>query len=41
MNQVVLMGRLTKEPTINGEGDKKVARFTLAVDRRFKKEGAR
>jgi single-strand DNA-binding protein len=33
------MGRLTKEPTINGEGDKKVARFTLAVDRRFKKEG--
>jgi len=39
MNQVVLMGRLTKEPTINGEGDKKVARFTLAVDRRFKKEG--
>ena len=39
MNQVVLMGRLTKDVSINGEGDKKVARFTLAVDRRFKKEG--
>lgn len=38
MNQVVLMGRLTKEVTVNGDGDKKVAKFTLAVDRRFKKD---
>ena len=39
MNQAILMGRLTKEVSINGDGDHKVAKFTLAVDRRFKKEG--
>lgn len=33
MNQVVLIGRLTKEPDIR-KGDTNVARYTLAVDRR-------
>lgn len=42
MNKVVLIGRLTKEPDIRcsqGPEAKAVARFKLAVDRRFKKEG--
>lgn len=40
MNKVLLMGRLTKDPETRGEGDKKAAKFTLAVDRKFKKEGS-
>ena len=36
MNKVVLMGRLTKEPDVRNTS---VARFTLAVDRRFKRDG--
>ena len=43
MNKVILMGRSTRDPNIstaNGETMTTVARFTLAVDRRFsKKEG--
>ena len=43
MNKVVLMGRLTRDPDIrysNGETATAVARFTLAVDRRFgRKDG--
>lgn len=39
MNKVILMGRLTKDPDMRGEGTGLVARYTLAVDRRFKKEG--
>ena len=35
MNKVVLIGRLTREP----DKKEKVTRFTLAVDRRFKKDG--
>ena len=40
MNKVVLMGRLTRNPEIrysNGQGGEQlcIARFTLAVDRRF------
>lgn len=41
MNKVVLIGRLTKDPQLRftpGTG-KAVASFTLAVDRRYKKEG--
>lgn len=35
-NIVILMGRLTKDPDImRGEGTSLVARYTLAVDRRF------
>ena len=38
MNKVVLMGRLTRDPDIRytqGENSMCVARYTLAVDRRF------
>jgi single-strand DNA-binding protein len=41
MNKVILIGRLTKDPQLrftSGTG-KAVASFTLAVDRRYKKEG--
>ena len=37
MNKVILMGRLTRDPSIK-EGEMAVARYTLAVDRRGKKE---
>ena len=42
MNKVVLMGRLTKDPDIRyttGANSMAVASYTLAVDRRFKREG--
>lgn len=42
MNRVILSGRLTRDADIRysqGENTTAVARFTLAVDRRFKKEG--
>ena len=42
MNKVVLMGRLTRDPDIrysSGENSTAVARFTLAVGRRFKRDG--
>ena len=38
MNKVILMGRLTRDPEVRysqGENATAVARFTLAVDRRF------
>lgn len=41
MNKVILMGRLTKEPEVrysSGENVMAIARYTLAVDRRMKKE---
>lgn len=42
MNNVALMGRLTAAPEVRytpGENSIAIARYTLAVDRRFKKEG--
>ena len=36
MNKVILMGRLTKDPDLRGEGNNLIARYSLAVDRRFK-----
>lgn len=42
MNKVALIGRLTRDPDIRrtqGENSMTVARYTLAVDRRYKKEG--
>lgn len=42
MNIVVLMGRLTRDPEIRfsqGENAMAIARFTLAVDKNFKKKG--
>lgn len=41
MNKVILMGRLTKDPVVRySEGEKSmaVARYTLAVDKRFKRD---
>jgi single-strand DNA-binding protein len=43
MNKVVLMGRLTREPDVRysqGESPMAIARYTLAVDRRFRREGS-
>lgn len=37
MNKVVLMGRLTKDPTMQRSNDMPIARYTLAVDRRRSK----
>lgn len=42
MNNVTLIGRLTRDPDIRytqGENSTCVARYTLAVDRRFKRDG--
>lgn len=42
MNKVILIGRLTRDPEIRysqGENSMAVARFTLAVDRRFARAG--
>lgn len=41
MNKVILIGRLTKNVDVRTVGEKftKVARYTLAVDREFKREG--
>ena len=39
MNKVILMGRLTRDPEVRysqGENGSAVARFSLAVDRRFR-----
>lgn len=41
MNKVILLGRLTKEPTLRytgGPDSMAVARFTLAINRRVKRE---
>ena len=41
MNKVILMGRLTRDPDVKytaGDNPMAIARYTLAVDRRFKKE---
>lgn len=42
MNKVILMGRLTRDPEVRysqGEGSLAIARYTIAVDRRFKRDG--
>ena len=42
MNKVILMGRLTRDPVVRysaGENALAIARYTLAVDRRFKRDG--
>lgn len=41
MNKVILMGRLTRDPDVrysHGEQSTAIARYTIAVDRRFKKD---
>lgn len=39
MNKVILIGRLTRDPEVRHSGDTAVARYSLAVDRRFKRDG--
>ena len=42
MNKVILIGRLVRDPEVRysqGEKSIAIARYTLAVDRKFKKEG--
>lgn len=42
MNKVILMGRLTRDPEIRysqGNDQLAIARYTLAVDRRYKRDG--
>lgn len=39
MNKVIFMGRLTKDPEIRHTGTTDIAGFTIAVDRRWKKDG--
>ena len=42
MNKVILMGRLTRDPEVRysqNESGTAVARFSIAVDRRFKRDG--
>lgn len=42
MNKVILMGRLTRDPDVKytaGDNPMAIARYTLAVDRRFKRDG--
>ena len=39
MNKIILMGRLTRDPEMRSAGSTTVCRYTLAVDRRFRREG--
>lgn len=42
MNKVILMGRLTAEPEVRytqGNSQTAIAKFSIAVDRKFKQEG--
>ena len=42
MNKVILVGRLTRTPDIrfsSNENQTAIARYTLAVDRRYKRQG--
>ena len=39
MNKVILIGRLTKDVETRYSNDLAISRYTLAVDRKFKKEG--
>ena len=42
MNRVILLGRIVRDPEIRysqGENAMAIARYTLAVDRKYKKDG--
>lgn len=42
MNKIILLGRLTRDPEIRysqGENSMAIAKFSLAVNRRYKREG--
>lgn len=41
MNKIIIMGRLTKDPeTLATQSGTNLARYTVAVDRKYKKEGS-
>lgn len=39
MNKVILIGRLTRDPETRQAGETTIARFSIAVDRRYKQDG--
>ena len=39
MNKVMLIGRIVRDPEIRAAGSTTVAKYTLAVDRKYKKDG--
>ncbi len=39
MNKVILIGRLTRDVETRYSGETAIARYTLAVDRKYKKDG--
>lgn len=39
MNKVIEIGRLVRDPDIRYSGDTTIAKYTLAVDRKYKKNG--
>ena len=39
MNKVILIGRLTREPETRYSGEMAISRYSLAVDRKYKKDG--
>lgn len=39
MNKVILIGRLTKDPEIRATENTTIAMYSLAVDRKFKRDG--
>ena len=39
MNKIILMGRLTRDPEMRTSGSTQICRYSLAVDRRFRREG--
>ena len=39
INKIILIGRLTRDVEIRNAGSTLVARYTLAVDRKYKREG--
>ena len=38
MNKIILMGRLTADPETRATESTTIARFTIAVDRRYQKQ---
>ena len=39
MNKIILMGRLTRDPEMRSSGNTTICRYSIAVDRRFKRDG--
>lgn len=39
MNLIIICGRLTRDPEVRAGGSTQIARYTVAVDRKFKRDG--